>query len=307
MKIEEVLVVGAGTMGRQVAQQCAMFGYRTTLYDPDREALNWGRILIERSLGELAGSYVAEPGAAIARRLYYSNDLAEAAAAADLVSESAPEDLPLKRALFAELGAVAPAHAIFTTNSSGLVPSLMAEATGRPDRFLALHFHKTVWVANVVDVMPHPGTDPALVQVVAGFARSIRQIPIVLAQERWGYVFNAMQWAYLSQALELWFSGAAHFEDIDRAWMIAERAAHGPFGAMDFVGLDTIHHVLLRWSEVMGDATAAACAEKLKAGFVDCGLLGVKSGRGFYGYPEPAYQDPTFIRAAEPAAASAAS
>ena len=295
MKIEEVLVVGAGVMGREVALQCAMFGYRTTVYDVSREALSEARAIIDLTMLDLAGTYVPDTASAIRSRLYYSRDLEEAAASADLVSENVPEDPELKAKVFAQLGAVAPPHAILTTNTSSIVPSVFAHASGRPERMVAMHFHKTVWISNIVDIMPHPGTNPALLEVLAGFARSIGQIPIVLQKEIRGYVFNSMQWAYLWQALALWSSGAASFEDIDRAWMIAERSGHGPFGAMDFVGLDTIHGVTAHWAEVLEDDIARTSGRKLKAELVDRGRLGVKTGVGFYRYPAPAFEDPRFI------------
>jgi 3-hydroxybutyryl-CoA dehydrogenase len=307
MRFEEVLVLGAGTIGREIALQCAMFGYRVTLYDVSRAALSRARTIIEMTIPGLAGRYVPDTVSAIKARLYYSLDLAEAAAAADLVIEAVTEDLELKRRLFIELGAVAPAHTVFTSSSSSFVPSLCAEATGRPDRFLALHFHQTVWISNIVDVMPHPGTNPAVVGRVADFARSIRQLPIMLRQERRGYVFNAMQYAYIWQALDLWAAGVATFEDIDRAWMIAERTHHGPFGTIDFVGVDTVQQAMSHWAEANNDQRGFDSAEKLQKELVQLGRLGVKSGRGFYSYPGPAYQDPTFILAWEPAAASAAS
>lgn len=305
MKIEEVLVLGAGTIGREIALQCAMFGYRTTLYDISRDALTEARAVIDIAVPTLAGTYVPDAAAAIRSRLYYTCDLEEASAAADLVSESVPEDPQIKGRVFAEVHAIAPAHAIFTTNSSSLTPSMYAAMSGRPERLLALHFHKTVWISNVVDVMPHAGTDPALVAVVAAFARSIGQIPIVLRKETQGYVFNSMLQAYMRQAMALWADDAATFEDIDRAWMIAERAEHGPFGAMDFIGLDTIYDIVRHWAAV-GDPVAAAAAKRLGDEFVRRGRLGAKSGLGFYRYPDPAFKDPAFVAAAMPVIASRA-
>lgn len=302
MKIEEVLVLGAGAIGREVALQCAMFGYRTTLYDVSREALNEARAVIDLTAATLSGGYVRDTVAAIKSRLYYTCDLEEAAACADLVIENIPEDPALKGQVLAQVDALAPAHAIFATNSSSLTPSMFADACGRPERLLALHFHKTVWISNVVDVMPHEGTDATLPDTVAAFARSIGQIPIVLRKENRGYVFNSMLQAYMRQAMALWVDGMASFEDIDRAWMIAERAEHGPFGAMDFIGLDTIHDIVHQWASTEpDDEVAAAASRKLKAEFVGRGLMGVKSGRGFYSYPDPAFRDPAFVAPSAPA------
>lgn len=293
--IEDVLVLGAGTMGREIALQCAMFGYRVSLYDIAAEPLREARAIIEVTARGLAGDYVGDSAAAICQRLYYTTDLEEAAATADLVSENAPEDLELKRRLFSQLGDVAAPHAIFTTNSSSLTPSMLAVATGRPDRFLALHFHKTVWITGVVDVMGHPGTSPEIVRTVTDFARSISQTPIVLAKETSGYVFNAMLQAYIGAALALWSEGVASVEDIDRAWMMAEQSDHGPFGVMDFIGIDTMRDIIRARGAANNDPAYAQAAERLTVEMVDQGLLGTKSGRGFYSYPNPAYAEPGFV------------
>ena len=177
-----------------------------------------------RALTELLEAYgVAELTAAIADALargmarvrgYAAYLIAQgrtdaAAAEADLVSESVPEDPALKGRVFAELHALCPPRTIFTTNTSTLLPSMFAAATGRPDRFLALHFHLPVWDANVADVMAHPGTAPEVVETVTGFARRIGQIPILSAKEQPGYVFNTMLNALLGAALELAAGGVA--------------------------------------------------------------------------------------------------
>ncbi|HEY2710734.1 MAG TPA: 3-hydroxyacyl-CoA dehydrogenase NAD-binding domain-containing protein [Caulobacteraceae bacterium] len=293
-RIEEVLVVGAGSVGREIALQCAMCGYRVTVCDISREVLHEARAVIEMHARTLSPAYVPEPAAAILGRIYYTLDLEEALATADIVSESAPEDVVVKRALFARMGALAPPHTIFTTNSSSLTPSMIADATGRPDQFLALHFHKTVWVSNLVDVMPHPGTRPETIEAVTAFARSIRQTPILMAKERPSYVFNAMLEAYNGAALLLWHQGFVGFEDIDRAWMIAQCMDHGPFGGMDMIGIDTLYDVVRIHADA-GYVEAPAIAEHLKTEFLDRGLLGLKSGQGFYTYPNPSYRADSFL------------
>jgi 3-hydroxybutyryl-CoA dehydrogenase len=293
--IEEVLVVGAGVMGREIAVQCAMFGYRVTVYDVSAEALKAGRAIIDIAARNVSGTVVSETPAAITGRIYFTDDLEEAAASADLVSESIPEDAELKGDLFARLNALAPPHTIFTTNSSSLVPSMFAARSGRPDRLLALHFHKTVWISNIVDVMPHAGTNPALVPVVAAFARSIRQIPIVLRQESRGYVFNAMLRGYLSAAFKLWSDGVASIEDIDRAWMVAHQSPIGPFGAMDSIGLDVMGDIMEAWRQEDDSAREQSIIQAFRRDFVERGRLGAKSGRGFYTYPNPAFLDAAFL------------
>lgn len=295
-EIRRVLVIGAGTMGAQIALQCAVHGYDVTIHDGDADV----RATVPGRLQALAGALLAGGGldaAAATRalgRIAVSGDLAEAAADADLVSESIPEDPALKGAVFAALDAACPERTVFTTNTSTLLPSMFAEATGRPDRFAAFHFHTPVWQANVVDVMPHPGTATETVDLLVAFARRIGQIPIRLARENGGYVFNAIYSAINREALTLAANGVASVEDVDRAWMGIFKMPVGPFGMMDGVGLDTVFHITSYWAGVTGDAQLRRNADWLRA-YVERGAVGAKAGEGFYRYPDPSYAQPGFI------------
>jgi 3-hydroxybutyryl-CoA dehydrogenase len=296
MRIEEVLVLGAGVMGRQIALQCAMCGYQVSVYDVSPTALKAARAASDLRARQLEGAYFQESAASVVRRIHFTGDLAEAASNADLVSENVPEDPELKGRALLEVHGIAPAHAIFTTNTSTLIPSMFADQTGRPERLLALHFHQVVWEAELVDVMPHAGTAPGLVDTVTAFAKSLRQLPIVIRKEARGYVYNFMLRAYLDAALELWGRDCASIEDIDRAWMRVNKAAQGPFGAMDVIGLDVMLEISRVWRGAEGDeAVRSRVVNSLEAN-VKGGRLGVKSGEGFYRYPNPAYARPDFLR-----------
>jgi 3-hydroxybutyryl-CoA dehydrogenase len=232
---------------------------------------------------------------ALIARVAAEADLARAAAAVDLVSESITEDPALKADLFRRLHALAPAHAIFTTNSSSLVPSQIAGRSGRPARFAALHFHQPVWSSNVVDVMGHPGTDPAVLDTLEGFARRIDQVPIRARREHHGYVFNAMFNALNREAITLAARDVASVEDVDRAWMGIMKTPIGPFGILDMVGIDTAWHITAYWARrLVWDRQLRRNAAFLRR-WVDRGELGVKTGRGFYAYPDPAYARPGFV------------
>jgi 3-hydroxybutyryl-CoA dehydrogenase len=174
---------------------------------------------------------------------------------------------------------------------------MFAEATGRPAKFLALHFHPHVWISNVADVMPHPGTDPAVVGVVQDFAVRIRQIPILLQKESPGYVFNAMLKPLLNAAVGLVAGGVATPEDVDRAFMGIMRTKVGPMGMMDLIGLDTVYRVTVAGMGFPGGGSEARLQPilNLVQGMIDAGRLGVKTGRGFYDYPNPAYARPDFL------------
>jgi 3-hydroxybutyryl-CoA dehydrogenase len=214
-----------------------------------------------------------------------------------VLSESIPEDPDLKASVFAQFHPLCPPHTIFTTNTSSLVPSMYAEATGRPAQFAAFHFYQYVWDANLVDIMPHPGTSPQTMEVLQAFSRRIGQIPLVLKKENPGYVMNAILGAINSTALQLIWSGVASAEDVDRAFMITmlPMMPKGPFGWLDIVGLDTIWHVMESQAKRSGNPHVQAYADRLKEAYIDKGWLGVKSGRGFYTYPNPAYARPGFL------------
>jgi 3-hydroxybutyryl-CoA dehydrogenase len=284
-EIVRVLVVGAGTMGQQIALQCAGHGLSVVMLDSDPEALTRARAQLT-GMGAALGSDPAFAGTDLVQAvaaITYETDPATAAADVDLVSESVPEDPALKGAVFAELDRWCPERTIFASNTSSLLPSMYAEATGRPDRLAALHFHQPVWSANIVDVMPHPGTSPETIEILLGFAVRIGQIPIQLHKESPGYVFNAMYNALNREAITLATNGVATIEDIDLAWTTVTKMPHGPFGMLDFVGIDTAWHITHYWASVTQDPQLLANAAWLK-GYVDTGRTGVKAGRGFYDY-----------------------
>jgi len=302
MKVEDikrVLILGAGTMGQQIGFQCAMYGYEVVYYDLSQE-------ILDKALKRVAklGSWFASSGVLTEENLRYAlarisatPDPAKAARDVDLISESVPEDPQLKGKIFAQFNILCPERTLFTTNTSMLVPSMFAKATGRPEKLVALHFHDTR-STNVVDVMPHPGTDPEVTRLVHDFAVSIGQIAIVLHRENSGYVFNTMLSSLFSSALALASRNVATIEDIDRSWMGVMHTPMGPFGIMDQIGLSTVWTITDYWAKKTGDAQAQANADFLKQ-YVDRAHLGFKTNRGFYSYPNPAYTQQDFLSGAE--------
>ena len=299
MQIEDVrcvAVAGAGTMGQQIGFQCAGHGYDVVIHDIDPAALEGARARIDAYAANLesGGLITSEQRAGAQARITLTSDLGEAARDADLLSEAVYEDPDLKARVFAEWDAACPPRTIFLTNTSMLLPSQFAKASGRAERLLALHFHLPVWVNNLADVMPHPGTAPKVTDLVVAFARRIGQVPIELRREYNGYVFNSMYSALNRAAITLAQQRVASIEDIDRAWMHVMKARVGPLGALDAVGLDTTWMITDYWARQLDDEQLRANAAFLKA-YVDRGDLGVKTGRGFYTYPDPAYARPGFI------------
>ena len=293
--IKRVLILGAGTMGQQIGLQCAMHGYDVVYYDISQEILDQALRRVAR-----LGSWYASTGRLTEEELQHAlarisatPDPAKAAQDVDLVSESVPEDPELKGKVFGQFHKLCPERTIFTTNTSMLVPSMFAEAAGRPEKLVALHFHD-LRSNHIVDVMPHPGTAPQVVDLVRDFAESIGQIVIMLHRENSGYVFNTMLSSLFSSALTLASRKVATIEDIDRSWMGVMRAPMGPFGIMDQIGLSTVWIITDYWAKRTGDAQAQANADFLKQ-YVDHGHLGFKTNQGFYSYPNPAYTDQKFL------------
>jgi len=302
MKIEDikkVLILGAGTMGQQIGLQCAMYGYAVVFYDLSQE-------ILDKALRRIAklGSWYVSSGRLTEENLRHTlsrisatPDPEKAAEDVDLISESVSEDPELKGKVFARFHKLCPERTIFTTNTSMLVPSMFAEATGRPEKLVAFHFHD-LRANNIADVMPHPGTAPEVTKLVHDFAVSIGQIVILLHRENSGYVFNTMLSSLFTSALTLASRNVASIEDIDRSWMGVMHTPMGPFGIMDQVGISTVWIITDYWAKKTGDAQAQANADFLKQ-YVEKGHLGFKTNQGFYCYPNPAYTLQDFLSGAE--------
>ena len=294
--IRRILIAGAGTMGQQIALHFALHGCEVVMYDIEDAALKKALSRIRKMAGSFAyhQQITQEEADAVMGRITATTVAEEAAVDIDLISESVPEDPALKGQVFSIFHQLCPQHTVFTTNTSTLLPSLFAKATGRPEKFLALHFHD-LRVTRIVDIMPHPETDEATVQQVKGFAERMGLTPIMLKKESNGYVFNAMFGTLLQAAQTLAAKEVASIEDIDRAWMGVTAMPIGPFGMMDSVGLDTVWKITDYWAKRNRDPQSAMNADFMKR-YVDQGELGQKSGKGFYRYPRPRFTEPGFIK-----------
>ena len=298
MKIEDikrVLIIGAGTMGQQIATQCAIHGFAVVLYDIRQDILENALMRINNLLTYfISKSKCTQKEAdAATKRITGTTSLHEAASRADFICESVPEDVNLKKKIFSQLHSLCPDHTLFTTNTSTLLPSMFAKEAGRPDKLVAFHFHD-VRTTNVVDVMVHSGTSDETLGLVIAFAKKIGLWPIVLQKENPGYVFNFLLTALFQAAQTLSANGVASPEEVDRAWMGVMHVPVGPFGLMDSIGIDTVWDVTVNWSNQIDDEQNKKNAGFLK-NYVDKGHLGQKTDQGFYTYPKPAYRDPGFL------------
>jgi 3-hydroxybutyryl-CoA dehydrogenase len=280
-KIRNVTVLGTGVLGSQIAYQSAFQGFPVIAYDIDDAAV----ALARQRFRKLVDTYRAEvPGGedgaeAALDRIVLTTNLAQAAADADLIIEAIPEILDLKRQTYEKLGTLAPAKTIFATNSSTLLPSDLKESTGRPDRFLALHFANKIWFSNIAEVMGTPDTDPEVFDEIVAFAEAIGMVPIQIHQEKAGYVLNTLLVPFLRAALELVAGGYAEPGDVDNTWRIGTGAPAGPFQIYDIIGLRTPYNIMAH-----GDADAQQLAAWMKQNYIDRGKLGLESGQGFYKY-----------------------
>ncbi|MCB9234133.1 MAG: 3-hydroxybutyryl-CoA dehydrogenase [Bacteroidia bacterium] len=294
MKIEDirkVLILGSGTLGLRVGLQAAVSGFETTIVDVSEASNEKAKVVHEKILRHLVkhGRVQAAELDEVRNRITWSTDLKTAARDADFVNESVTEELALKQKVWAQLGEFCPPRTVFTTNTSYLLPSQMAEATGRPARFCAFHFHD-VFTARVVDIMPHPGTADWMIPLLVDMGKRLNQIPVVMKRESPGYIFNSILMAVLGAAGALVTYDIASVQEVDRSWMGNFNTPSGPFGIIDEIGLDTAWHVLKNRKDEKSVRFAA-----LLRSMLDQGKLGLKSGEGFYKYPQAEFKQEGFL------------
>jgi 3-hydroxyacyl-CoA dehydrogenase len=296
MEIRKVTIAGAGVLGSQISWQVAFHGFEVSVYDAFEEGIEGGKEF-HKKFAELfkQRGVSQEKIDSTLSLLTYTTNLKEAVKDADLVSESIPEVFEIKKAFYSKLSEYSPEKTIFTTNSSTMLPSMFAEETKRPEKFLAMHFANPVWDANIAEIMVHPKTDEKYFQIVLGFAKSIGMVPIPIYKEQPGYVLNSLLVPLLKAARTLLFKGISDPYSIDRTWMISTGAKIGPFGIIDMVGMDTVYNIALRNAKINNDEESLKMAEYCKKNYIDKGKKGVKTGEGFYKYPNPAYKDPNFL------------
>lgn len=291
----KVSIIGAGTMGSQIAVHALCFGYQVAIFDLDENEL-------ENSLQnvEWDGSSTWEPVIcrerwdAAAKNLRTSPSMEAALEDADLVIEAVPEKLELKRGLFRQMDRFTPDHTILATTSSSIPVSRLLPSTKKDSQCLNLHFYPPTAVTNMVDVMGCSVTRPEVMDAGRNWVISLRCVPLKVKKELLGFCYNRIWRAVKREVLFMWANDFVDHREIDRAWMIANRTPMGPFGLMDAIGLDVVYDIEMvyhRESKKQQDLPPRRLEEKIMRG-----ELGVKTQHGFYNYPNPEYQNPDFCR-----------
>ncbi len=319
MQLNKVTIIGGGVLGTQIGLMCAYVGKDVTFWLRSEGSVERTKPKIARYselmlkdlltakalIGSPMGKFVyprgmirnwdtvtAEEIDALAERakenfatkIRIELDLAKALADADVVIEAMAEEPKAKIAIYTDIKDLLPEKTVLLTNSSTLLPSMFAEYTGRPEKYLALHFANTIWKNNTAEVMGHPGTDPEIYQETVKFADEINMIPLQLHKEQPGYILNSMLVPFLTAAQALLATGVADHETIDRTWELATGAPAGPFKILDIVGLETAYNINQMRPEAQQEGTVSYLIGKLLKEKIDKGETGVNAGAGFYKY-----------------------
>ncbi len=282
MGIDTIAVLGGGTMGNGIAQVAAAGGYRAVLFDVSREALDRAVQTITGNLrkGVDKGKIAAGDMDAALGRLSTETDFARAVADADLVIEAVPEEIGLKIDLFRKAHAAAQPGAIFASNTSALSVTEMAAASGRPERFIGMHFFNPVHLMRLVEVIRGLETAAATLDATLEVARRMGK-ETVEVRESPGFVTSRMNALIGNEAFRMLEEGVASPEGIDKAIKLGLNHPMGPFEMVDLVGLDVRLSILEFLHRTLGDRFRPT---PLMVQYVKAGRLGRKVRKGVYRY-----------------------
>jgi len=282
--IRTVTVIGAGTMGAEIAALAALGGYETYLHDNSSDALMLAGARLQSRLHamEEKGKIGEGAGRLALARLHFEPVLERAVREADFVIEAVYEDLELKRRIFADLDRLAPAHAVLATNSSTIVSSRIADATGRPAKVINMHFFTPPLVMEIVEVVQGPHVADETVAATVEVAMAMGRQPALLKKETFGFVANRVLGAILNEALKIVADGVCSHEEVDQIVQKALGHTLPPFRILDLVGNDVAWYVgqeRARWTGNPADGPSPLLTEKVQRG-----ELGRKTGKGWYTY-----------------------
>ena len=278
MEYKKIVVAGGGILGSQIAFQSAYCGYDVTILIRSEDSVDE----VKEKLKKLYSTYTetikmmgisgGKPNEFWARGIAsvnnfnkneclkkaeealngvrIENDQEKALSDADLVIESITENFDAKANFYRQISEIIPEKTVIVTNSSTLLPSKLAKYTGRPNKYLSLHFANSIWKNNIAEVMRHDKTEDEYFNQVIEFAESINMIPLAANGEKSGYILNSMLVPFLLSAMDLLANGISDPETIDKAWTLGTGAPKGPFEIIDTVGLETARNIVLQYQKV---------------------------------------------------------
>ncbi|MFA9495134.1 MAG: 3-hydroxyacyl-CoA dehydrogenase family protein [Candidatus Bathyarchaeota archaeon] len=295
MVISKVCVVGSGFLGTQIGVLSARSGYTVSMQDVSSDALSGSEKAVDGYIQEwIAEGDISEPdGDDIKQRMSYTVDLTEAVQGAGMVIEAVVERLDVKREVFKKLDVLCDPGVVLATNSSSIKVSLIEDATRHPERVLNMHFYGQPWRRRILELMRGTKTTDEALEVAKVFSYSIGVKPLIVLKESTGFIFNRVWRAIKKESLTVVDEGVASFEDVDRAWMSLYDTDMGPFGLMDRVGLDVVRDIEMVYYRESGDPKDKP--PRILLNRISRGELGVKTGKGFYTYPNPEYTVPGWL------------
>ena len=295
MDIQQIAVIGAGTMGNGIAHVCIQHGFQVTLVDISIVALEKAQQQIEKNMErqEKKGVLSSEQRATALQRLTLSTHLEEAVANCQLVIEAAAENPTIKRQLFENIDKAAPADCILATNTSSISITSLAAATNRPGKVIGMHFMNPVPVMKLVEVINAYQTEAAVTQSIVELSKQLEKIPCV-ANDYPGFIANRILMPMLNEAIYCLQEGVGTVDSIDNIMKLGMGHPMGPLQLADFIGLDVCKSILDVMYAGFGQAKYAPCT--LLVNMVMAGKLGIKSGEGFYDYSAGTDQKQVSIR-----------
>lgn len=283
MKIKNVSVIGAGTMGNGIAHVFAQHGFHVTLIDVNAEQLKKAIATITKNFDRQVskGAVTEEQKNNALAAIKTFTVLQEGVANADLIVEAATENTALKLKIFKEMDTHAAAHAILATNTSSISITQIAAVTSRPDKVIGMHFMNPVPVMKLVEIINGYATDNAVSETIVELSKQLNKVPCV-ANDYPGFIANRILMPMINEAIYSLFEGVAGVEEIDTIMKLGMAHPMGPLQLADFIGLDVCLSILKVLHDGFGHPKYAPCP--LLVNMVTAGKLGVKSGEGFYQY-----------------------
>ncbi len=308
---KNVVVAGGGVLGSQIALQSAYKGFNVKIWLRSEASIERAKPKLDRickiyldtleamkkdpraycngltdkkDLSDSDIDSLKENTLNACKNIEMTTSYEEAFKDADFVIEAIAEIPEEKIEFYQKMDKYLPKDSVIATNSSTLLPSMFAEYTGRPDKYLALHFANEIWRNNTAEIMGHSGTDKKYYEQVVDFAGAIGMVPLKLKKEQPGYLLNSMLVPFLNAAQVLLAKEVADPETIDKAWKLATGSPLGPFQILDIVGLNTAYNIISMNPESKNPESVYGMIAKMLKEYIDQGKLGINSGEGFYKY-----------------------